>query len=65
MGDGSDAEKIASNQHKLAKKVLAEVPNQVKSFMKQRHLRPIDVFNAYSNAYPEHNNAVPLEKSAP
>ena len=64
FGDSYDPAIMVKNQHKLAKKVLAEVPKQVKKYMKQRNLKPIDIYNAYQKAFPQLNNAVPLENNA-
>ncbi|XP_063717504.1 copine-3-like [Symsagittifera roscoffensis] len=61
FGNTSDPAYIAQNQHRLAKTVLAEVPKQVKAYMKSRGLNPMDIYNAYMQQFPQAQNAVPLE----
>ena len=47
--------------NKLAKKVLAEIPNQVKMYMKHRGFKPMDVYNAHLLEFPDSKSATKLE----
>ncbi|XP_075252617.1 copine-3-like [Convolutriloba macropyga] len=57
----SDAAAMARSQQKLAQKVLAEIPKQVKLYMKSRGLNPVDIYNQYMQMFPQAQNAVPVE----
>ncbi|XP_075252621.1 copine-8-like isoform X2 [Convolutriloba macropyga] len=60
-GPTFDASSMAQSQQTLAKKVLKEIPKQVKLYMKSRGLNPVDIYNQYMQMFPQAQNAVPVE----
>ncbi|XP_075254827.1 copine-9-like [Convolutriloba macropyga] len=61
FGDTFIPSKMIEYQRSLSKKVLAEVPKQVKLYMKFKGIRPIDVYDAFLIDNPDSTTASPIQ----